>query len=79
MDANYLAKYHADVAQYFLGRTCPHCEQLDGCAPWCILRNQLVQYARIAVLDGREISTEDEIMLHGLGVLWGSGSARKEL
>lgn len=51
---------------------CEHCQGRIRHQPWCITRNATVAYVFAAALDLRELTREDQILLHALGVSWPS-------
>jgi len=71
MFANPTAKWHPS------NRDClpPACEHCGGTArhqKWCITRSPLVQYAFGIVADAHKLALYDRLVLHALGVSWGS-------
>jgi len=49
---------------------CTHCEGIVRHELWCATQSAIVQYAMTAFLDPDQLSIEDELILHGLGVTW---------
>lgn len=60
--------YHSN--QYSADSACEHCLGIVRHEPWCITRNRIVSYAYAALLDSDKLTTEDELILHALGVTW---------
>ena len=46
---------------------------------WCATQNAIVHYALIALSDPNQLSIEDELILHGLGVTWTADKTRSKL
>ena len=59
----YSSRYSTEVA-------CPHCKGVVRHERWCVTRNQNTRYAFDAVEDASNLSEEDKLMLHALGVAW---------
>ena len=56
------------------GSICEHCGRIFGHQPWCLTRNAAVTYAFAAALDMCELTPEDRLYLHALGVSWPSNA-----
>jgi hypothetical protein len=56
--------------QYCADSACAHCEGVVRHEPWCVTQSATVQYAFLALSDSHQLSLEDELILHGLGVIW---------
>jgi hypothetical protein len=52
------------------GSICDHCGATTTHETWCITCNTVVRYAYGIVLDSRDLTLGDEIILHALGVEW---------
>ncbi len=51
---------------------CEHCGRILRHEKWCITRDPLVQYAYAVVTDPERLTLRDRLILHALGVDWGS-------
>ena len=60
--------YHSN--QYNAETECEHCSGVVRHEPWCITQNEIVAYAYAAVLDAADLTFEDQLILHALGVSW---------
>jgi len=56
--------------QYSESSVCDHCAGVTDHEPWCIMRNALVRYAFGVVSRTSQLTLEDELILHALGVEW---------
>jgi hypothetical protein len=56
-------KYSADSA-------CLHCGGVIRHTSWCVRQNPGVRYAYQAVLGATELTVQDQLILHALGVAW---------
>jgi len=56
---------HANQAQHSV---CDHCGGGATHETWCITCNNVVSYAFGIVMDGRQLTLRDELILHALGV-----------
>ena len=57
-------------SQFNAELTCGHCDGVTGHEPWCITQNASVQYAYQVITDPAQLSVEDHLILHALGVAW---------
>ncbi len=64
--------YHSN--QYGADSACEHCGGIIRHEPWCVRRNAAVSYAYAAVRNA-ELTLEDQLILHALGVTWSSTEA----
>lgn len=65
--------------RYSTEASCPHCKGVVRHERWCVTRNQNTRYAFEAVEDANNLSAEDRLILHALGVAWiGCVSADKK-
>ena len=62
-------RYSADSA-------CVCCEGVIRHESWCATQNAIVHYAFQAVLDPKQLNLGDELILHGLGVVWATEKAQ---
>ena len=60
--------YHSH--RYTADAVCEHCQGAANHESWCITGNPQVMYAYQAVLDAQKLSTQDQLILHALGVTW---------
>ena len=60
--------YHSN--QYNAETECEHCRGVVRHEPWCITQNEAVAYAYGVSVDPAQLSFEDELILHALGVSW---------
>ena len=60
--------YHSN--QYNAETECEHCSGVVRHEPWCITRNASVAYAYAVVVDAANLTYEDQLILHALGVAW---------
>lgn len=60
--------YHSN--HYSADVECEHCCGIVRHEEWCITRNRSVAYAYKVVLDSSQLTLEDELILHALGVAW---------
>jgi hypothetical protein len=60
--------YHAN--KYTAEEACAECGGIVRHACWCAVCNPAVAYAYDIVGDGRKVTTEDQLILHALGVAW---------
>lgn len=51
---------------------CEHCAGILRHEKWCVTCDPIVQYAFGIVLDGKKLTFRDGLILHSLGVTWGS-------
>jgi hypothetical protein len=58
------------VNQHTQGSTCGHCAGTTIHETWCITCNAAVAYAFRILLDGRQLTLGDGLILHALGVEW---------
>ena len=65
---NELPLHHSN--QYSVESACDYCEGVIRHESWCATQSATVHYAFQAVLDSNKLSLGDELMLHGLGVVW---------
>jgi hypothetical protein len=65
---NQLALHHSN--RYSADSACVCCEGVIRHESWCATQNAIVHYAFQAVLDPKQLSLGDELILHGLGVVW---------
>jgi len=63
--------------QYTHGSTCSHCAGVSSHETWCITSNSRIRYAFGIVVDGRQLTLGDELILHALGVEWKGTSYRE--
>jgi hypothetical protein len=56
---------------------CGHCAGVTSHETWCITRNLFVRYAFAIVLDGRQLTLGDELILHALGVEWNAAGKQR--
>jgi hypothetical protein len=56
--------------RYSAESACAHCEGVIRHESWCATQSATVSYAFLAVLDPNQLSLGDELILHGLGVIW---------
>jgi hypothetical protein len=56
--------------QYCGESACAHCEGVVRHESWCVTQSVTVQYAFRALSDPHQLSFEDELILHALGVIW---------
>ena len=70
----YQYQYHCN--QYHAQAACEHCKGIIRHERWCIAHNSLVYYAYEIVADAAKLTLGDSLILHSLGVTWGSKSCR---
>ncbi len=58
------------VYQTRAASACDHCAGTDDHESWCILENPNVYYAFNILLHPGEMTEQDRIILHALGVVW---------
>ncbi len=63
--------YHCN--QYSADSACEHCGGVIRHEPWCVRRNTAVSYAYAAARNNAELTLEDQLILHALGVTWAPG------
>lgn len=51
---------------------CEHCGRILRHEKWCVTRDTIVQYAYAVVTDPEKLTLRDRLILHALGVDWGS-------
>ncbi len=56
--------------RYSSDSACAHCDGIVRHEPWCATQNVNVHYAHRAALFPNQLSLEDRIILHALGVAW---------
>src|SRR5271165_2550295 len=56
--------------RYSSDSVCAYCDGIIRHEPWCVTRNVNVHYAHRAALFPNQLSLEDRIILHALGVAW---------
>jgi hypothetical protein len=56
--------------QYCLDSACAHCEGVIRHEPLFVTQSATVQYAFRVLSDPHQLSLEDELILHSLGVIW---------
>jgi hypothetical protein len=56
--------------QYSSESACAHCEGVTRHELWCVTQSATVQYAFRVLSDPHQLSLEDELILHSLGVKW---------
>ena len=61
--------------QYSAQSACLHCGGMIRHERWCVRQNRTVRYAYQAVLGATELTLEDQLILHALGVAWTAGDA----
>ena len=64
--------YHSQ--EHNTNAACAFCAQILDHEPWCATRDPRVFYAYQIVLDPSKISLGDSLVLHSLGVVWGSSN-----
>src|SRR5271157_2742581 len=55
---------------------CSHCEGLNSHENWCVTQNENVYYAHLAVLQPKNLTLGDQLILHALGVAWKTPETR---
>jgi hypothetical protein len=60
-------RYNAQTA-------CEHCGGIVRHESWCITRDPVVYYAYQIVDDPRELTLQDSLIVHSLGVVWGTNA-----
>lgn len=60
--------YHSN--RYSADSACRHCGGIIRHERWCVHRNNAVSYAHAAAQNMAELSIEDKLILHALGVSW---------
>ena len=60
--------------QYNADSVCEHCSGIVRHERWCITRNPMVHYAFRVVADPKSLSIGDRMILHALGVSWGTNA-----
>jgi len=60
--------YHSN--KYSADSACEHCAGIIRHAPWCITENKNVLYAYNIILHPENMTEQDRIILHALGVVW---------
>ena len=66
-------------SQYNVDSACGHCDGIIRHERWCVTQSVSVQYAFRALSDPRQLSLEDELILHSLGVLWNAERTQSKL
>ncbi|MGA7292917.1 MAG: hypothetical protein WBW85_10295 [Terriglobales bacterium] len=61
--------YNAEAA-------CEHCGGVVRHESWCITLDPVVYYAYQIVADPSKLTVGDALILHSLGVIWGSNTCR---
>jgi hypothetical protein len=51
---------------------CEHCGRILRHEKWCVARDPLVRYAYAIVTDAEKLTLRDRLILHALGVDWGT-------
>jgi hypothetical protein len=51
---------------------CGHCGRVLRHERWCVSRDPLVRYAYAVVVDAERLTLRDRLILHALGVDWGT-------
>jgi hypothetical protein len=64
--------------QYSADSACAHCEGIIRHEPWCATQNVNVHYAHQAASFPNQLTLEDRIILHALGVAWRAESAHSK-
>lgn len=49
---------------------CSHCEGMNSHESWCVTQNGNVYYAHLIVLQPKNLTLGDQLILHALGVSW---------
>lgn len=62
--------------RYSAETACEHCQGVVRHESWCITRDPIVSYACQIVLDPSKLTVGDTLILHSLGVIWGSKSCQ---
>jgi hypothetical protein len=60
--------YHCN--RYSADSACEYCGGVIRHEPWCVRRNRAVSYAYAAARNATELTLEDQLILHALGVTW---------
>ncbi len=60
--------YHSN--RYSAAEACEHCQGVIRHESWCIMQNPRVLYAYQAILDPTQLTLQDRLILHALGVAW---------
>jgi hypothetical protein len=60
-------------------QACIHCHGVTHHELWCATQNATVHYALIVLSDPNQLSLEDELILHGLGVTWKADKTQARL
>jgi hypothetical protein len=60
-------------------QACIYCHGVIHHELWCATQNAIVHYALIVLSDPNQLSLEDELILHGLGVTWKAGKTQARL
>lgn len=63
--------YHSN--RYSANSACLHCRGIIRHETWCVSRNPTVSYAYNAVLGRGDLTAQDHLILHALGVAWDEG------
>jgi hypothetical protein len=63
------------ATNYSTESSCKHCAGVIRHEPWCVAVNEVVSYAYAIVSDTRELTFEDGLVLHALGVAWARNNA----
>lgn len=66
--ANESRLYHSNRSS--AESACLHCGGIVRHQPWCLTRNENVIYAFAVALGLRQLTPEDQLLLHALGVSW---------
>ncbi len=66
--------YHSN--RYCAQAACEHCGGIVRHEPWCITIDPVVSYAYEIVLDPGKLTLADTLILHSLGVVWGSSGCQ---
>jgi hypothetical protein len=56
--------------QFSAASACEHCQGIVRHEPFCITLNSRVLYAYEIILDACKLTPGDQILLHGMGVVW---------
>jgi len=56
--------------QYSADSACAHCEGVIRHEPWCLTQNAGVRYAFQVAFYPNQLTLQDHLILHALGVAW---------
>lgn len=62
--------------RYTAQSACEHCQGIIRHESWCITVDRMVYYAYEIVADPSKLTVGDAIILHSLGVAWGTNKCR---